>query len=214
MSRLSRTVKFGNNWRPSGIMLMPVSTMSYVVLPVMSRPSNSIFPDMVGITPHSVFSVVVLPAPLAPISVTISPLLTSKSMPSRTCVFPYPECRFETLSIGVLLAQIGFDNGRVLDHFLRRPADQYLAFIDDDNAVGQRHGRLHHVLDQQYGHTGITDSAQHLHRFLQVGRVQARHHFIEQQDLWTNRECASDFQALHAAHRQVSRFSLQIAGKV
>ena len=41
----------------------------------MSSPSNVIGPARTGRSPEIVFSVVVLPAPLAPMSVTISPSL-------------------------------------------------------------------------------------------------------------------------------------------
>ena len=47
--------------------------MSWAGSRVMSRPSNVTRPEREGITPEMVRSSVVLPAPLAPIRVTISP---------------------------------------------------------------------------------------------------------------------------------------------
>ncbi|MNT58266.1 hypothetical protein D3C72_1956910 [compost metagenome] len=55
---------------------------------VRSWPSNSTLPCVALITPHRVLSVVVLPAPLAPIRVTISPARTSKFRPLSTWLLP------------------------------------------------------------------------------------------------------------------------------
>jgi hypothetical protein len=49
----------------------------------MSRPSNVIVPARGASSPEIVFKVVLLPAPLAPISVTISPRRTSSDTPDR-----------------------------------------------------------------------------------------------------------------------------------
>ena len=75
-SRFSRTVMRGNTWRPSGEWLIPARTISLGASRVMSRPANRMVPDAGRIRPLIARSVVVLPAPFAPISVTISPSST------------------------------------------------------------------------------------------------------------------------------------------
>ncbi len=67
---------------------MPMRAMSLARSPVISRPSSVIEPALARTSPEIVFSVVVLPAPLAPSSVTIWPRLTSRSMPLRARMRP------------------------------------------------------------------------------------------------------------------------------
>ena len=45
-------------------------------------------PELAGLNPEIVLSVVVFPAPLAPISVTISPSLTTTDIPFIASIFP------------------------------------------------------------------------------------------------------------------------------
>src|SRR5437016_2058177 len=78
------------------------------------------------------FSVVVLPAPLRPSSVTSSPSPTSKSTPCRMCDSPYQACMRSTLSSGsddLAMAgpDIGLDHLLVLRHRSVRPFGQHLA---------------------------------------------------------------------------------------
>ncbi|MNR05853.1 hypothetical protein D3C85_1219020 [compost metagenome] len=79
--RFSATVRSLNTRRPSGEMAMPLRMMWCVSFWVMSSPSNVILPSRALGLPQTVISSVVLPAPLAPISVTISPWLTSTDTP-------------------------------------------------------------------------------------------------------------------------------------
>src|SRR5271166_967859 len=64
-------------------------------------------------------SVVVLPAPLRPSSVTTSPARTSKSAPCSTCDSPYQACSPSTASkgatVGLSMAnpEIGLAHGRI-----------------------------------------------------------------------------------------------------
>ena len=55
---------------------------------VMSRPSNITLPFDMGRTPLMAFSVVVLPAPFAPMSVTTSPSSTLNERPLRASMRP------------------------------------------------------------------------------------------------------------------------------
>ena len=54
----------------------------------MLAPLNQISPEAMGTVPTMVFSVVLLPAPLEPIRVTISPWSTSKEMPFTALMLP------------------------------------------------------------------------------------------------------------------------------
>jgi hypothetical protein len=55
---------------------------------LMSRPPNRTRPADSGRSPEIVFKVVDLPAPLAPISVTISPSSTSTDTPLSAAILP------------------------------------------------------------------------------------------------------------------------------
>ena len=75
--RFSSTVMRGKMRRPSGDCAMRSRAISWVGICVMSRPSKMIVPSRARGLPQIVIISVDLPAPLAPISVTISPSLTS-----------------------------------------------------------------------------------------------------------------------------------------
>ncbi len=74
--------------RPSGAWQMPSATLSCAATRVMSRPSKMILPADNGRTPEIAFKVVVLPAPLAPMSVTISPSSTVNDRPFSAAMRP------------------------------------------------------------------------------------------------------------------------------
>ena len=86
--RFSSTVRLGNTRRPSGEIAIPCRMIWCVDIPVMSLPSNSTRPDDARGVPHTVIISVVLPAPLLPISVTISPLFTSIDTPASASTAP------------------------------------------------------------------------------------------------------------------------------
>ena len=81
--RFSCTVSAGNTSRPSGERLMPCSTIRKAGTLVMFFPLKVMAPVWDFTRPVIAESVVDLPAPLEPISVTISPSLTSIWMPLR-----------------------------------------------------------------------------------------------------------------------------------
>src|ERR1700753_1315145 len=67
---------------------------------MISLPSKRIEPVRLPMMPITDFSVVVLPAPLRPSSVTTSPAFTLKLMPCRMWDSPYHDCRFSPERIG------------------------------------------------------------------------------------------------------------------
>ncbi len=86
--RFSNTVIRGKMRRPSGDWAIDRRAIRWVGKPVMSLPSKLILPRRARGAPKIVIIVVDLPAPLAPISVTISPLLTSMSTPFSAWILP------------------------------------------------------------------------------------------------------------------------------
>ncbi len=78
----------GKQPRPSGDWLMPSLTRSKDGRWVMSLPSKITLPCRTLRRPERVLSVVVLPAPLAPISVVISPSSTPNVMSRIASMWP------------------------------------------------------------------------------------------------------------------------------
>ena len=70
--------------RPCGTWTTPSRAIFSGGLPFSDSPSSRISPEISGNIPDSARNVVVLPAPFAPSSATISPSLTSRSMSNTT----------------------------------------------------------------------------------------------------------------------------------
>jgi hypothetical protein len=86
--RFSRTVILEKIRRPSGDWPMPARTSWWAGVFETSLPSNLTVPSRGWRRPEIVLSVVVLPAPFEPISVTISPLPTVSEIPRRAWMWP------------------------------------------------------------------------------------------------------------------------------
>src|SRR5215831_17084695 len=124
-------------------------------------------------------SVVVLPAPFAPIKQTSSPCSTPRSMPLTAWMPPYATCRRLNSSSGRadtrsslqverdLAAEIGGDDLGVILHFRRRPLRDLAAVVE--------------MLREVVGALGDADIAQELvgalldRRFLGERRLVAQH---------------------------------------
>ena len=78
----------GKQWRPSGAWEIPSWTMSCGGVSPISLASNRIEPSRGGVRPEIERSVVDLPAPFEPISVTISPSSTTIEMPLSASMLP------------------------------------------------------------------------------------------------------------------------------
>ena len=78
----------GKMRRPSGACASFSRAISWVGSRVISRPSKVMVPSRARGLPQTVIIKVDLPAPLAPISVTISPALTSMSTPLSAITRP------------------------------------------------------------------------------------------------------------------------------
>ena len=88
ISRFSVTDMRGKSLRPSGDCAIPRLTISWAGSFVMSSPRNLIVPFRGWFSPLIDRSVVDLPAPFAPISVTISPSCTSSVTPFNAWIEP------------------------------------------------------------------------------------------------------------------------------
>ncbi len=86
--RFSTTVRFEKMRRPSGETAMPLRMMRCVGCWVMSSPSKRTVPPLARGVPHRVMSSEVLPAPLEPISETISPWFTCRLTPFTAQIAP------------------------------------------------------------------------------------------------------------------------------
>jgi len=80
-TRCSRTVRLGKICRPSGTSAMPSRAMRSGASRSMRRPRKLIAPCCARVSPMIERTVVVLPMPLRPSSVTICPASTARSMP-------------------------------------------------------------------------------------------------------------------------------------
>ena len=75
--------------------------------------------------------------------------------------------------------------------------------MQHQNARGERHHRAHHVLDQQNGEPGFAvELAQDRDDAVHLGRPQARHHLVEQQQFRIGGERARHFQPLAVGQGQ------------
>src|SRR5438093_11039836 len=108
-------------------------------LATVSRSSKRTEPERLPTMPMTDFSVVVLPAPLRPSSVTSSPRPISKLTPCRMCDSPYQACRPSTFNSGSGMARpdVSFDDQRVLRHRGIRPLGQHLAARQHGDGVGK-----------------------------------------------------------------------------
>ncbi|MNT19594.1 hypothetical protein D3C72_1548590 [compost metagenome] len=88
ISRFSCTVSLGKMPRPSGTSASPSRIRSWPLIAACALPSKVMLPALGFSNPAKVFRVVVLPAPFAPISATISPSPTVRSMPLMAWMAP------------------------------------------------------------------------------------------------------------------------------
>src|SRR2546428_154993 len=119
-----------------------------------SCPSKRIEPSRRGTMPMMDLSVVVLPAPLRPSSVTTSPARTSKPTPCRMCDSPYQAWRSRISSrelSGMAGAHVRLDDVRVLRDGGVVALGQDLAAGEHGDAVGEIGYHAEVVLDHEHG---------------------------------------------------------------
>src|SRR5262249_43417120 len=172
ISRFSRTVSAGNTRRPSGTSAMPAAVRAWAGSRVTSTPSKRIFPFLEDIEPATPRMVVLLPAPLAPIRVTISPSATWNDTPRTAAISPYATSRLSTSS-SKLVSEIGLADARVRLHRARRAFDQPQAMVQHEHALRHVHHQVHVVLDHDHGNASFfVDVFQSLQKKLHLCGVQ------------------------------------------
>src|SRR3954447_16623293 len=143
--------------RSSGQNAIPQRAIAFDCSPISSRSSKRTDPVRWPTIPMIDLSVVVLPAPLRPSSVTTSPARTSNVTPCRMWDSPYQACRFSTASSGVPDASgmpdshIGFAHLRIVRDSLVVPLRQNPAAGEHRDAIGQVRDDAEIVLDHQHG---------------------------------------------------------------
>src|SRR5262249_12646781 len=155
--RFSRTVSRLKIRRPSGTWATPRETIACGGTSRSDWFSRLMVPWVGWSSPEIVLSVVVLPAPLLPRIVTISPCPTSSPTPLSALISPYETSSDSTLSTrfcprsGAALAEVGLDHSRVALNLARRPLGDLLAVIEHSHTVRHFHDHAHVVLDENDG---------------------------------------------------------------
>src|SRR5215510_7377296 len=173
---------YGNTRRPSGQCAMPSSSTRRGAARVMSSPSKAIRPALGTSTPEIAFNGVVLPAPLAPMRVTSSPLRTSKDSPRTAATLPYRHSSASTVSTRVSLAEVGADYFGVALDLGRGAARDGPSLVQAHDAIGYVHHHLHVVLDEEHGDAERADLPELRHEPRGLHRVHAGDRLVEQQE--------------------------------
>src|SRR5262249_14670498 len=139
------------------------------------------------------FTSVVLPAPFAPTTDTISPRATSNDTSRSTLACPYCAPTASTLSKQELLAEIRLDHRGRLGGRWRRPLKDLLAVVQHDDHVRERHHGLHHVLDHQERDAARAEPPEPRHHPLDLGGRQPRHDLVEEDQLRLRGHGSGDF---------------------
>src|SRR6266480_2701427 len=203
-SRFSSTSRLAKMPRSSGQMAMPRRATLLEARPIVSTSRNRIEPWRRPTIPMIDFSVVVLPAPLWPRSVTTSPRGTSNCMPCRTCDSPYQAFKPSTASSTSAMAgsQVGLDHLRILRNGGVVAFGEDLAALQDRDSIGKRRHYREIVLDHQDRAVG-RHALDKRRDALDVGMHHARGRLVEQHHLGVERERGGDLERALAPVRQL-----------
>src|SRR6267142_3705493 len=151
--RFSSTVRLAKMPRSSGQNASPSRAIRFDGRPISSRPPSRTEPRRRATMPMIDLSVVVLPAPLRPRSVTVSPGMISKSTPCRMCDSPYYAWRSRTSSSGSGMARphVGLDHLGTPRHGPIVALGEDLAARQDGDGVREVLDHAEVVLDHQDG---------------------------------------------------------------
>ena len=222
MSRFSRTVMRWKSRLPSGACPTPSRAIFSAPRPRVGFPNSRTSPLLGPMRPLIVRSVVVLPAPLLPMSATISPSRTTSDTLLQ---------RVDASVEDVDLAQLD-DRRRVrrrggavavpahegVAHAVRissfAPVPRYasmtrgsfrtsagttlgdlLAVIQHDDAIAHLHDEAHVVLDEKYRQSLVAKAGDELHQLPLLPCVETGGRLVEQQQTRLGRQRAGDLQA-------------------
>ena len=104
--------------------------------------------------------------------------------------------------------QIGPDDLRIADHFLRAALGNLLAVIQHDHAVGHGHDRAHHVLDDDDRQPARGELSEQRHGLIDLRRIESGHDLVEQQQLGLRRQSPRHLQPSLIDRREIARRGL------
>src|SRR5262249_42986429 len=172
----------------SDMYTMPRRTRWSVRSPVTSSPPKRMFPRHALISPISVRSSVVLPAPFAPSSTTVSCSPTLRSTPHSTRTLPSPASRpaisssaEDECSGGILASKKDLDHTRIPDRVGEHALENLPACVHHDDAVGDLVDEAHQVLDHEQRDAGMRQLLELVGDALELGRIEAGRELIHEQ---------------------------------
>src|ERR1700694_4563636 len=188
MARLSVTVRVSKTSLTCGTYPSPRFARWLARMLVTSSPSRKTWPSMAGIMPTTAFRKVLLPAPLGPTMVTISPSPTPAEAPVTIGAPPYPALRFSTLRYASgrpdsLADEVGIQDLLPGAHVAHRPLGDDLSLRHHDHRVAHA---LHHaqlVLDHDHREALAAQVQKVLLDLARERWVHARKRFVEQEHL-------------------------------
>src|SRR6185295_5076403 len=199
-TRFSRTVRLGKICRPSGTSATPRRAMRSGDMRSVRAPRKEMLPLNGLVRPMIERTVVVLPMPFRPRSVTTSPWFICISIPKSTWLAPYAVSSFSTLSRD-FVSEVGATHFRIRPDLFRRVGGDHPPVDHHRDAVGEAEHRVHVVLDEQHRDAGADalDQLDHAPRLL---RAHAGHRLVEQHQLRLRREREADLERALFAVRQ------------
>src|SRR2546430_1421893 len=204
--RFSSTLRLAKIPRSSGQNARPSRAMRFEGRRISSAAPKRTEPRRLSTIPITDLSVVVLPAPFRPSSVTTSPVRTSRSTPWRMCDSPYQASRSRTVRSGSGIARphVRLDHVGVLRDGGVVALGQDLAARQHGDRVGQVLHHLEVVLDHEHGTVrgdALDERRDPVHVF--VGHAGGG--LVEQHHLRVERERRRDLERALAAVRQLDR---------
>src|SRR6476620_4553634 len=208
-SRFSSTLRLENTPRSSGQKATPARAIWSELRLINSSPRKRTEPARWPTMPMIDFSVVVLPAPLRPSSVTTSPSCTSNVTPWRICDSPYHACRSLTASSGMRTSSMAHPHVS-LTHF-RIGGDgvvvafrQYAPACEHGDVIGEIRDDRKIMLDHQNRAVG-RDPLDQLRNAVDVLMAHARRRLVEKQHLRIECQRCGNLQRSLAAVRKFDR---------
>src|SRR3954447_21952772 len=176
-------------------------------------------PDRALTSPKIDFTVVVLPAPLWPMSATTSPRRRRRSASKTAVSGPYPACRPSTSRTGPSSsgvcpsghAKVGLHQSFLGLELLHRALGGHVALLEEDDVVGQALDDLEVVLDDAHRLALLVELADEVERRLQPAGVDAGGRLVEEHDLRAGGEHAHEREELLVAEGQCGRGHLGLA---
>src|SRR4051812_11709220 len=148
-----------NTRRPSGTIATPHEQTRWVATPQTSVPPTAIRPRVRVWSRAMALTRVDFPAPLGPMTQTVSPAPTSRSTSHSTRASPWNASSRRTSSTDAAPAEIGPDHRRIAHHRARLAVGQHGPAVEHDHAGGQLVDHAEQVLDDDDRRAGAVDPA-------------------------------------------------------